>query len=196
MGTQLPCSQDAKGSATAISTACPHPQPQTAQEENENSHGYKQVSLTQRLHQRKHRLGTVIWLLVDDKTLCCVCKGGVFPLVLGLLRESPFPLRSVEQHQSKHCPSSSSSPRAGQCRVPCGDQAWVPGQPGAPHAPQGQRHTECPQPSQAEPLLLCTSCLFPTEKKKSRLSNESGNKSHRIALKSITSSLLLSFLLI
>lgn len=50
-------------------------------------------SASQRLHQRKHRLGTVIWLLVDDKTLpqCCVCMGGVFPLVLGLLRGFSIP---------------------------------------------------------------------------------------------------------
>lgn len=44
---------------------------------------------------------------------------------------SLLPLRSVEQHQNKHCPSSSSSrPGAGQCRV--GDLTGSPGQPEPP----------------------------------------------------------------
>lgn len=149
-----------------MSTACPHPQSQLKM--GREFHGYKQVSFTQRFHQRKHRVGTLIWLLVNDRTLlwCCVCMGGVFPLLLGLLRAFSVPFEIREQQQSQHCPSSS-SPGAGQCRGPCGDLARVPRAARASHAPQGQQqHPEHPQLSQAAPLLLCTSCLFPKVKKR------------------------------
>lgn len=165
MGTQLTCSQDTKESATAISTACPHPQSQTVQDGNENSYGYKH--LTQRLHQRKYRVGTMIWLSVDDKTLpqCCVCTGGAFPLVPGLFRVPSVHSEIHGAASEQTLPKQQQQPRAWAVHGTCGDLVWVPRAGRAPHAPQRQQHTEHPQLSQAALLLLCTGHLSSKAKK-------------------------------
>lgn len=96
----------------------------------------------------------------------------------------------MEQHQSERCPQQQQPSGLAERGAPC---PCPRGQPGAPRA---HRHAQG-QPPRARRHFCCygaTAFLVKKKKKnkkgkkKSRLSNEPGQKSLRIAFKSITSS--------